>query len=436
MKKFKLKRILLSLFIVALILSMSILPVTSQFKYDYEAPIPLGVGIDLVVGLSEDEVAKATDNYYENSATEYGKLHNIEYNFLQSIDKDKYYAGSYWEGDPFIYDENGKKLRDDNGKPIMNYDVMEMHVTVTDIKIVPKEMDNSRIIFHEVKYSETDLKNFMDIIDKNFSREGLVGMGIDVRANKLEIHFLEGIDVNKIKGLIPYDSYYVVFVEGYAETVASTSVLNGGLVSVVDSSGTTHEGSIGFPVYWGNIANRSKGWLTAGHVITADNRTAKYSSSGSTIGTTSNFNIGGNYDAGTILRGDNTSYVSSPYGPYGVSIAYQEGSAYDFVGLDKYVNYKGANSGNGGGQIKSMTWSQAINGITVYNLVRVEIDGGDYIKKGDSGGPVTWTYSDGFDMAVGIITAKYTIGSTEYMIYSRLKYIREGINGLDVGAFS
>ena len=146
MKRFKIRKVLSLLFTFTLLLSISILSVTSQFKYDYEKPILLGAEIDL-------------------------------------IDEKKYYAGAYWDGEAYLLDEKGERLLDEKGKPFKNPD-RNLHILVTDLKVVPKEINNPKLFFDEVKYSETELLNFIDLILENFAYKGLVGVGLKTLENK------------------------------------------------------------------------------------------------------------------------------------------------------------------------------------------------------------------------------------------------------------
>ena len=138
-------------------------------------------------------------------------IDEIYQNFLNSIDQDKYYGGAYWEGEAYLLDEKGEQLLDETGKPYKNYD-RNFHILVTDLKIVPKNLNNPKIFFHKVKYSETELVNFIDIIYEKFADEGLASVGLRTLENKIEITLLEGFDINKFDGIIPKDAYYISFV--------------------------------------------------------------------------------------------------------------------------------------------------------------------------------------------------------------------------------
>ena len=220
MKISKAKRIAFALFTAVFLLAAAILPsgtVISQI--DYEAPIPLGVDIELGAGLTDEQIKLATENYYKSRVSDnHAILENIEYNFRTSIDEEKYYGGAYWEGDPRVYDEDGNMLLQENGKPVLNRDLMEMHILVTDMRIVPK-IDNPKLFFHEVKYSWSELEKFVDAVVEKFpSGSGLAMIGPEIKKNQILISFVEGTDISPLFGLLPEDAYYYEFVEeDYAE---------------------------------------------------------------------------------------------------------------------------------------------------------------------------------------------------------------------------
>jgi len=276
MKNLKLKNIIIAIFAI-LIISTGIFSIyvfsSNSSEIDYEKPIPLGAGLELIEGLNEQEIKKAEDNYNKFTSSEYGKLHNINYNFMESIDKEKYYGGSYFEGDPRIYDENGEILVNEKGKPLTNYDNMKLHILVTDLKIVPKEITNPKVFFHEAKYSESELEYFIKIVGDTFPDEMIAGW-IETKTNKIEICFIDGFDVEKLTELIPEEAYNYTIVDSddVGGSVAS-GLLNGSELRVVSSG----SGSIGFPVAWdsGTGSTRVVGWLIAGHVATGNNLDAK-----------------------------------------------------------------------------------------------------------------------------------------------------------------
>jgi len=437
MKKFKFKSMLFVPLIVLLLCTgiFSIISSSSDLtRIDYEAPIPLGAEIDLISGLSEEQIKEITENYYKYSETEYGRLENIRYNFMQSIDTNKYYSGAYWDGVPYLLDENGEQLLDESGRALKNFD-RDLHILVTDIRIVPKEITNPKVFFHEVKYSEYELLSFISIIEENFISKGLAGVALETKENRLEIMIRENFDLSLLSKLVPDDVYYLTLIEEdiIGETLASP-LPNGGEVTLVcnaDSS-KSHNSSIGFPITWGS-GGTNKGWLMSGHGACANSLTAKYLNGGNpnpiSIGTTGNKNIGNSYDAATILR-TNTDYKSSPDGPFGI-IDLQESTTASLPIKDTWVDYKG----KGCGAISTSIEVTSL-GVDVTNSHGTYYVGGLVIvystgaNDGDSGGPVVrdnvslnppeYTYT-----AVGIITVRMTSGSYKnQMGYSRLKNIR------------
>ena len=186
------KKLLLSGF--ALLLLCEILTACSN-RIDYEAPIPLGVEVDLVSGLTPEEEKIAIENYAKRSSTDWRqKVRNIDYNFRQSIDEEKYYGGSYYEGD--------------------TKETQHFYILVTDINIVPKELKKvERLHFREVKYSEAELLKFIRIIEEKFLYTGLSSVGMGGKNNRIEIAFLEDFDIKQLDGVIPEDSYTYTFVK-------------------------------------------------------------------------------------------------------------------------------------------------------------------------------------------------------------------------------
>jgi len=193
------KKLLLSGF--ALLLLCEILTACSN-RINYETPIPLGVEVDLVSGLTPEEEKIAIENYAKRSSTDWRqKVRNIDYNFRQSIDEEKYYGGCYYEGDK-------KETRHDTEE------AQHFYILVTDIDIVPKELKKvEKLHFKEVKYSEAELFKFIGIIEEKFLYTGLSSIGRDVKNNKIEIAFLEDFDIKQLDGVIPEDSYAYTFVK-------------------------------------------------------------------------------------------------------------------------------------------------------------------------------------------------------------------------------
>ena len=133
-------------------------------------------------------------------------IKTIYENFLTSINIEKYYAGAYWEGTPFLLDENGEYILEENGRPMKNYD-RDLYILVTNIKAVPREFRNHpKIFFRKVKYSEAQLTEFMEIILEHFSDE-CSSIGIDTIENKIHIYFSSEFDKKELYKLIPKDAY-------------------------------------------------------------------------------------------------------------------------------------------------------------------------------------------------------------------------------------
>lgn len=392
MKILKIKRVAFALFTAIILLVAATLPsVAATSQIDYEAPIPLGAEVDLVVGLSEDDIKLATEKYNSIGETTYGKLENMRYNFMKSIDEGKYYAGAYWEGDPYLLDGEGNRLLAENGKPLKNLE-RDLHILVTDMSIVPKEINHPKLFFEEVKYSEAELLRFEEIIRNRFVYEdkvvhwGLAGMVLDTKGNRIDIFLVEGFDAEQIFELVPKDACCIEFVEDevMCESLASP-VYNGKLVEMYDSGGNFRGGgSIGFPVQWGTTG-ANKGWITAGHVGATNGLSAKYNGGSAVLGTTGNVKVAGDCDVQTILR-TNANYCSHHEGPYGDTINYQESDTASLPVIDTWVEYLGQATGGSG----VYTWIIGTdgnytdkNGYYVYSLVVVDETTG---AEGDSGG--------------------------------------------------
>ena len=184
--------------------------VISEFSYD--TPIPLGAEIDLVMGMSDEDTKMAIENYHSISETAYGQLEAIRYNFMESIDEEKYYAGAYWKGDPFLLDAEGNILEDESGMPLKNYE-RDLYILVTDISIVPKEINHPKLFFEEVKYSETELLQFIRSMWNKFENRGLVYSVLETKVNKIYILLVEGFDVEQLFKIVPEDVCRIEFVE-------------------------------------------------------------------------------------------------------------------------------------------------------------------------------------------------------------------------------
>jgi len=148
--------------------------------------------------------------------------------FLLSIDRDKYYGGSFREGSGwwFVYDEDNNRMKDQDGRQKRYwYDTSDiiLHVLLTDISIVPRALKNCpEIVFHEVRYSLYELRIFEDKIFDNLMSirtiEGyylhdIVFMGIDIEKNQIEIGFLEGFGIGLLHALVPADAIYYFIVD-------------------------------------------------------------------------------------------------------------------------------------------------------------------------------------------------------------------------------
>jgi len=406
------------------------LPATSEFRYDM--PIPLGAEVDLVVGLSEEDIKIATEKYYGIGETAYGQLEAIRYNFIKSAYGDKYYAGAYWKGDPYLLDAEGNRLVGENGKPLKNLD-RDLCILVTDMSIIPKDLNHPKLFFEEVKYSEKELLQFRQNMWDKFENKGLVGSMLETKENKIYILLLEGFDVVRLFEVVPEDVCSIEFVEDEdtMETLA-TPVYNGKLVSILDNFQTIGNGSIGFPVSWGTN-NSNKGWITAGHIGGSSGTRARYNGSSTDMGTPGNVKVSGNCDVQTILR-TNTNYCSHHQGPFGDTINYQESTDASLPVIDTWVEYYGqASNQNIYTTIIGVDGSYTENSNTKTPLVVVDSTS----QKGDSGGPVLRDNENDTYTAVGIITGKITSGKySGKMAYSRIRHIRNSITNLSVAAFS
>jgi len=432
MKNLKIKRIVFTSFFSILILFTSIFSTaTSQFNYD--TPIPLGAEVDLVTGLSEEETSKAMETYYNNTSKP-AQIERIYYNFLTSIDEEKYFAGSYWEGEPYLLDNSGKQILDDKGRPSKNYD-RTLYILVTNKEIIPKETLNPNIAFREVKYSYAQLEEFMMKVMDNLADKGVIvaSTGYGLKENKIDIIASDkSVDIEKqISELIPSDSFICEYKnpeEYKIVKTANVAVTNGAKITA-SGSPTDYVASIGFPITWGDSSNSSKGWLTAGH-FAYDNASVKWGAY--TIGTLGNRNSNGNYDAATITKNVNSmdNLISSPYVD-GTVINYQESTSAAVLPIvDCWIEYMGDATGYHYGSVSNNNYP--INGIYGY----VVVTSNKAVANGDSGGPVLRDNNDGTGTytAVGIMTAQ--IKGTNNMVFSRLKYIRSAISNLSVGSFS
>lgn len=430
----KLKKLV---FISFLVLSMIFTGIfsTASAKIDYTAPIPLGAEVDLVEGLLAEKATKAIEAYSDNSS-EVAQIERIYYNFVKSIDEQQYFAGAYWEGEPFLLDENGNQILDERGRPLKNYN-RTFCILITDEKFVPKERLHSKLFFREVKYSYAQLEEFMNIVSEKLTDKGIimVSTGDGLKENKINIVISSeyaGIEEEIIK-LIPKDSFICQYEdpkEYQIVDIADVAVTNG---SNISASGTPldYEASIGFPVIWGSSSNRSKGWLTTGH-FAYDGASVKWGAY--TLGTLGNKNNSGNYDAATITKNVNSSVnlVSSPYIDNDVNdgvINYQESTSAGAIAIGTWITYYGAKTGWHTGTVSDN--SVIANGVS--GCIKVT-GASSAVAEGDSGGPVWIENDDGTNTAVGIMKAKVT--GTTGMIYTRLKYIRSGITDLSIAAFN
>ena len=418
MKNFRVRKTLFCLVMVALMLSI-LLPTSVISQFNYDTPIPLGAEVDLIAGLSDEEIKIATENYYKSRETEYSKLENIRYNFMQS--SEKYYGGAYWEGEAYFLDEKGNPLLDENGAPHLNYNRI-LYILVTDLKVVPKT-NAQNLFFREVKYSETELINYIDTLNEKFLSEGLVAVGLRTLENKIEITLLEGFDINKFEGIVPKDAYYVSFVKDAPTIMNFMALPNAGKVTQPPG-----DCSVGFPVQFGS-SGASKGWLTTGHGATSG--TVTYD--GNTLGTLGNANASGLYDAATILR-TNTAYRSSHQGPFGYTIDLQESTTASLPIVGTSVQHQGFQNGP--------WWTSIVSNYEVIGgntLVVMNTTGLVHAAEGDSGGPVIRYGGSNDTTAMGLIKGMITGTTHTYagkVVYSRLRHMRNGITGLSVAAFS
>ena len=182
------KKIFFSIYVI--ILSGSIFLPAFPSLLEYKKPIPFGGETELIEGLDTEEQGKAIDDYYRYSSREWEQqLLNIDYNFRQKIDEEKYYSGACLKSD--------------------SEDMRHLYIFITDITIVPEELKKfDKVHFQEVKYSYEELSKFRDIICEKFIHTLLLyGAGIDVEQNKVDLQLDYELDISLISEYIPSDSF-------------------------------------------------------------------------------------------------------------------------------------------------------------------------------------------------------------------------------------
>ena len=169
-------------------------------------------------------------NNFTPEQEENQKIRRIYDNFLASIDEDKYFAGSYWDGIPFVYDENGERVTDEKGKPLKRYD-RDLYILVTDLKIVPSYLRTAspKLHFLEVRYSCSQLLGFINSIEDKFIPEGDINIdelqiyviNMDTINNRIEITASSDFDISEMPDEIPVDAYIIEYsdVPVFGETV-------------------------------------------------------------------------------------------------------------------------------------------------------------------------------------------------------------------------
>jgi len=223
MKISKTKRVAFLLFTAIILLVAAMLPsVASTSRIDYETPIPLGAA-----------------QYDYASTNPEQKLLNIDYNFRNSIDEEKYYAGAYFKSD-----EDGTR---------------RLCILVTDMDIVPNGLKESdKVRFFEVKYSYAELTEFREIVWEQFGSEGVIeefnaalvlyGLGTDIEQNKISLELDYEFDVSLIAECIPADSFICEFYDGCPNTgLANILVENG---EHLYNSTFAASCSVGLPIYF------------------------------------------------------------------------------------------------------------------------------------------------------------------------------------------
>ena len=152
-------------------------------------------GSDAVVAAVPPTSGGTTERYRDpNRMTldEYVFYNNYIYDFLQTIDADKYFAGSHWEKDSRM-----------------------TVIYLTDLSIVNDSHINNMVRFEYKKYSYAELELFREIVTGEFGGKGWAGTGINSITNKIEIEFIIGTDVSALSGLVPDDAYEYTFVDEY-----------------------------------------------------------------------------------------------------------------------------------------------------------------------------------------------------------------------------
>lgn len=154
---------------------------------DFTAVPELGQQVDLVAGLSEEERDAAIRNYFNSDRSAYQELRIIAANCQMNI-PEEYFGGCYFQ------------------------DVMtdpKLYVLLTDLSAAPV-IENDRVIFHEVKYTEAELKKYQDVVWEYYLDKGIREAGADIKKNKVEFGFKEGTDLSALYQLVPEDAveYY------------------------------------------------------------------------------------------------------------------------------------------------------------------------------------------------------------------------------------
>jgi len=180
------KKICIWVGLVLLLLVLGSCGVASQ--PDYTAVPELGQQVDLVEGLSEEEREAAIRNYFNSDRSAYQELRIIAANCQMNI-PEEYFGGCYFQ------------------------DVMtdpKLYVLLTDLSAAPV-IENDRVIFREVKYTEAELEKFQSAVWEYYLDKGIREAGRDTKSNRIQAGFEQGTDLSilyHVLNSIQFTFYY------------------------------------------------------------------------------------------------------------------------------------------------------------------------------------------------------------------------------------
>jgi hypothetical protein len=321
-----------------------------------------------------------------------------------------------------------QELADARANKMANVSALESELNAIDEKIKQTETKLDQIRTATRKFFEIDpqlkaaLEEAQQILTDNHDAIPWIGLGIDYRQKALSIQFEDGKTAEEstplVKKLVGENTPILISVGGFASWNSAgcsarnvdCSYLIGGLQIDDDTSGTTIECTLGFPVTQVISGVTKYGHITAGHCYALNTAVRQpFGDSSKTIGTviTRDFVNNGDCDCEFIHQSSLDARPNEVYA--GSSSVYSITSKGNVANVGDYVAVSGAYSnyidwGIVEGFNQSVTGQ---DGITITGLTRVS---SWTATNGDSGAPV-FDPTSGIQKLYGTHSATITSGT-------------------------